>query len=183
MRQFRKGTIAMLLSVAAGVACAQTVYESRDKAGPVFSDKPSAGSTPVTPSPPNVVSMPVPQVPAPAVAPAVAPPPYKSLVFVSIGEGGTIHTNTGAFEFTVRAVPALRSTDRYRIQLDGRELPGRYRGTNLRVSEADWRSAARDQDVQHALQVGIVDADGNVLIVSDAISFFAHRATVGGGRR
>jgi hypothetical protein len=80
-------------------------------------------------------------------------------------------------------VPALRPTDRLRIQLDGRELPGRYRGTNLRVSEADWRSAARDDSVEHTLQVGIVDGQGNVLIVSDAINFFAHRAAVGGGRR
>ncbi|MBP6777900.1 MAG: hypothetical protein KA151_11685 [Piscinibacter sp.] len=183
MRQLKGSTIAALLAVAAGAAGAQTtVYESRDKAGPVFSDKPTAGSTPVTTSPPNVVSMPVPaQAPAPASAPAAAP--YKSLVFVSLGDGGTIHSNTGAFEFSVRVVPALRATDRLRIQLDGRELPGRYRGTNLRVSEADWRSAARDDSAEHTLQVGIVDEQGKVLIVSGAISFFAHRATVGGGRR
>lgn len=183
MRQCKGSTIAVLLAVAAGASGAQTtVYESRDKSGPVFSDRPTSGSTPVTTSAPNVVSMPVPAATsAPASAPAAAP--YKSLVFVSLGEGGTIHSNTGAFEFSVRLVPALRPTDRLRIQLDGRELSGRYRSTNLRVSEADWRSAARNDNVQHTLQVGVVDDQGNVLIVSGAINFFAQRATVGGARR
>jgi hypothetical protein len=183
VRQFKGSTIAAFLAVAACAAGAQTtVYESRDKDGPVFSDRPTAGATPVTTSPPNVVSLPVPApMPAPASAPAAAP--YRSLVFVSLGEGGTIHSNTGAFDFSVRAVPALRPTDRLRVQLDGRELAGSYRGTHLHVSEADWRSAARNESVEHTLQVGIVDGQGNVLIVSDAIAFYVQRATVGGARR
>ena len=60
--------IAAVLAAHAAATLAQTVYESKDKSGPVFSDRPSAGAVPVEVSPPNVVSAPA--VKAPADAPA-----------------------------------------------------------------------------------------------------------------
>ena len=174
--------MASLLVMASAAAWAQsTVYESRDKSGKVYSDKPTPGAEPVDLPPPNVVSMPQPAPVAPP-APASAPA-YRSLVFVSLTQGGTIHSNTGAFDFSVRAAPALRSADRFRISLDGTLLPGSYRSPNLHVSEADWGRAARSDNVEHTLQVAIVDGEGKVLISSDTISFYAQRATVGGRRR
>ena len=50
--------IAAALAAQATALFAQTVYESKDKAGPVFSDRPSSGATPIELPPPNVVSPP-----------------------------------------------------------------------------------------------------------------------------
>ncbi len=171
----------LALAAPVGAWAQTTIYESRDKAGPVFSDKPAPGAAAVDLPPPNVVAMPP---PAPVAPPAPAPAPaYRSLVIVSVPPNGTIHSNTGAFEFSVRPTPALRSTDRIRISLDGNVLPGNYRSNSLAVSEADWGRAARGDTTEHTLQVAIVDGQGKVLIASDAVRFYVQRATVGGKQR
>lgn len=181
-RRMMAAWLAGLALAAQGGAWAQTtIYESRDKAGPVFSDKPAPGAATVDLPPPNVVSMPPPAAvtpPAPAPAPA-----YRSLVIVSLPQNGTIHSNTGAFDFSVRATPALRSTDRFRISLDGTVLPGSHRSTNLAVTEVDWGRAARGDSSEHTLQVAIFDGQGKMLIASDAIRFYVQRAAVGGRQR
>lgn len=174
---------AALLAATTAVWAQTTIYESRDKAGPVYSDRPSAGAAPVEVAPGNVVAMPKPAQLAPAAAPASSPA-YRSLVFVSPQAGGTVHSNSGEFEFSVRSVPALRSGDRLRVQLDGATLQGSYRSTaRVRVSEDDWRRAARPESNQHTLQVAIVDAQGNVLAATEPLSFYVQRAAVGGARK
>lgn len=181
-----KARIVVVGALVAGATSAwsqTTIYESRDKAGPVFSDKPATGATPVEVAPANVVTMPT---PAPVAPPgtAASAPAYKSLVFVTPEVRGTVHSNTGEFDVAVRSVPALRSTDRLRVQLDGTTLPGSYRSTaRLHISEDDWRRAARSDSNEHTLQVAIVDAQGNVLITSQPLAFFVQRAAVGGTRK
>ena len=59
----------------------------------------------------------------------------------------------------------------------GRALAGRYTSADIAVTEQDFQSAAAD-DVQHQLQVAVVDAGGNVLIAAGPVSFYVHRATV-----
>ena len=52
-------TLAIALALSPLLATAQTpIYESRDKAGPVFSDTQTPGSTPVELSPINVIQTP-----------------------------------------------------------------------------------------------------------------------------
>ena len=161
---------------------AQTVYESKGKDGPVFSDKPSAGATSVDVPPPNVVSAPAVAPPAPAPS-APARPHYSRLSILMPEVQGTVHTNTGAFDVDVRVQPPLRPADRVLVQLDGRVVPTAFRSTKLRLSEADWQATATGHDGEHVLQVGVVDAQGVVLIESAPVRFFVKRATVGGGRR
>src|SRR3954462_15585931 len=92
---------AALLATTCTLASAQTtVYESKDKAGPVFSyqpsftDQPSAAKPIVVP--PANLSQGLGQAQQPAsAAPA---PPYSTLAFTAPADGGTIHTNTGAFD-------------------------------------------------------------------------------------
>lgn len=171
------------LAAAAGIAWAQsTIYKSRDADGPVFSDRPMPGASAVLVQPPNVVAMPAPPS-APAPPQKADAPPYRSIAITSLSKGGTIHSNTGAFEFSVRSVPALRPGDRVRVVLDGTMLAANFRGTQLRVTEADWKHAARSDNTEHDLRVAIVDAQGAVLIASDAMSFYVQRATVGGRQR
>lgn len=172
-----RALVALAIVLPWALAPAQTtVYESKDKAGPVFSDKPSPGAAVVDLPPPNVVQGPTIVPPPPR--PAAAPPPYRTLAIASLADGATVHTNTGAFGFNARVEPALRANDRIRIRLDGNLLPATFRTTSLRIGELDWQTAARADAVEHTLQLAIVDMQGKVLIESAPIQLFVHRATV-----
>jgi len=155
-----------------------SVYKSKDKAGPVFSDEPSPGAKVIDLPPPNVIQTdPVPTMPAPPVD--SAPPRYRSLTIQSPADGSTIHTNTGEFSVSVYVSPALRSGagDRIRVKLDGNALPSSYRSAKFKVTPADWQGAATDR-AEHTLQVALVDKAGSVLLESAPASFYAHHATV-----
>ncbi len=174
--------VAAALAAHAVVALAQgAIYESKDKAGPVFSDKPSPGASVVDLPPPNVIQSP--QIAPASPPPAVAAAPYRSLAIVSPASEGTVHTNTGAFDVSARAVPALRGGDRIRLSLDGKRLASSFRSVNLRIEESDWLQAAGAERADHTLQIAIVDKQGAVLIESAPVRFYVHRATAGGGRR
>jgi hypothetical protein len=167
-----------LIATLCTLAAAQTVYESKDKSGAtVFSDKPSPGAKPVDLPPPNVVqTAPLPkQAPAPA-----APAAYQSIAVTVPADGGTVHSNTGAFAVTVRISPALRAKagDRIRLSLDGNVLPTAYASRKINLTDADWAAAAAaDSEAQHRLQAAVVDSSGAVKLESAPVSFFVRRAT------
>lgn len=168
---------AMLVALWAAIAAAQgTIYESKDKAGSVFSDRPSPGARPIDLPPPNVMQ--VPPTPQQQAAPAAPAPAYGSLLIVSPANQDTIRTNTGAFDVRVQVQPALRSAqgDVIRVMLDGTLLPQTYASADFRIRESDWALAANPNNVEHTLQVAIASASGAVLIRSAPVSFYAHRA-------
>lgn len=170
--------VAILLGIVPALGSAQgPVYESKDKAGPVFSDRPSAGAKPVELAPPNVIQ--TTPLPKQQPAPAAAAPYYTALAISSPENGGSIHSNTGAFDVSVRLQPALRSTrgDRIEARLDGRPLARRFGSARFGVTEADWQKSASPDNVEHTLQVVVLDKAGAVLIESTPVKFFAHRAT------
>ncbi len=175
--------LSLALWVFAVAAPAQTVYESQGKSGPVFSDKPSPGATSVDLPPPNVIS--APPIAAPAPAPPAAPRPHYSKLVISLPEPeGTVHSNTGAFDVRARLNPPLRPSDRIGVSIDGNVVPTLFRSTTLRISEADWQSAAAGEgNGEHMLQLAVLDAKGVPLIESEPLRFFIKRAAVGGGRR
>ncbi|HMN77447.1 MAG TPA: hypothetical protein PKC97_15390 [Burkholderiaceae bacterium] len=172
---------AIAIATLAGAALAQTVYETRDKNGPVFTDRPSAGASAVQLQAPNVIAMP----PAPQAVPASGPalPAYRELVIDAPEAQGSIHSNTGAFDVRARLSPALRGSDRIQVSLDGNVLKARFRGPNLRVTEADWNAAANGDDALHTIQLTVVDAKGEPLIASAPVGFYMQRATVAKQRR
>lgn len=89
--------LAAALAAHVASAWAQTVYESKDKAGPVFSDRPSTGAVPVDLPPPNVVSSPA-VTPVPdAPAASASAPTYRRLVIQRPAEQDMVHSNNGAF--------------------------------------------------------------------------------------
>jgi hypothetical protein len=173
--------LAAALAVFTMTPLAQTVYESKDKAGPVFSDKPSAGAVPLELPPPNVVSPPVVQPAAPP-APSAAPT-YRRLVITRPAEQDMVHSNTGEFGIAASLSPPLRPNDRIRVLLDGNLVPTVFRSTNLRLSLADWQSAAVGSNGEHTLQLAVVDADGKPWIESAPVRFYLRGAAVGGKRR
>jgi len=168
--------VALALLAFALTAGAQTVYETKDKAGPVFSDVPSAGASAVDLPPANVIKMPI---PAATPAPSAPPPvPYRDLVIVAPKAQGTIHSNTGAFDIRAQLSPALRGSDRILVSLDGNLLKSRFRSPNVRITESDWNAAANSDDGLHSVQLTVVDAKGEPLIASAPVSFYVQRATV-----
>lgn len=161
---------------------AQTVYESKDKAGrPVFSDTPSPGASTVQLPPPNVIAMP-PAEPMPAPT-TQAPPAYRSFVVLVPDEQGSVHSNTGAFDVKARLSPALRGDDRIAVNIDGTLLKKRFRSPNLHITDADWHTASTDDSAAHSLQLIVVDAKGAPLIESAPVQFYLQRATVSKRRR
>jgi hypothetical protein len=174
--------IAAVLAAQATASLAQTVYESKDKAGPVFSDRPSPGAVVVPLEAPNVVSTPAAAPAPPAPAPTAAPA-YRRLVITRPAEQDMVHSNTGAFGVSANLTPPLRPNDRVRVLLDGNLVPTVYRSTNLRISELDWQSAALGINGEHTLQLAVVDADGTPLLQSVPVRFYVRGAAVGGTRR
>ena len=168
-------SIGLLLALCGALAAAQTtIYESKDKAGPVFSDQPSPGAKELTLPSPNVMPGTAPQQQA---APQPALPPYRLLNILSPEDKGTVHTNTGAFDIRVQTAPELRAGDRVRLRLDGKPIGRSFQTTTIGLTAEDWQAAANNASVEHTLQVTIVDGDGKVLIESAPISFYAHRTT------
>jgi hypothetical protein len=179
----RRLHLAILLATASTLAAAQsTVYETRDKAGPVFSDQPSSDATRIDLPPPNVIQT-DPLRPQPT-APATGPY-YIALAISAPENGGTIHSNTGAVDVGVRLEPALRAArgDRIQARLNGRVLTRSYNSPKFGITEADWQGAGSPDNYEHTLQLAIVDATGAVLIESMPVKFTLRRATVHRERR
>ena len=150
-----------------------TVYESKDKAGPVFSDQPSPGAKPANLPPLNVIVIEpaAPKTPAPTASTV-----YRKFAIAQPEAQGTIHSNTGAFAIKLAIEPPLRKGDVVRVTLDGKLLQGRYASPDIALTEADWAAAANFDNVEHRLQAAIVDANGNPLAESAPVSFYVHRA-------
>jgi hypothetical protein len=171
---------AIALSLLPVMAGAQAViYESRDKSGPSFSDQPSPGARPLDLSPLNVIEGPG-APPPPAAAPDAAPTPYSQVSVVSPANGGTVWTNTGAFEMQASARPPLQTGrgDGFRVRIDGQVVPRTFSGAAISVSETDWARAEAADNVLHSLQVSIVDQGGAVLLESAPVQFYLRRHTI-----
>lgn len=173
-----RALLATLLALCSTLATAQgTVYESKDRAGPVFSDAPSSGAKSLELPPLSVIQEPQ-APPQPPPAQTVAPAPYSGLAIVAPANEGTIHTNTGAFDLRVQIQPSLRirNGDAIIVRLDGNQLARGYHGTAIHIKAADWARAATAKSIEHSLQVAITDRTGAVLIESAPVRFYAHRA-------
>jgi hypothetical protein len=167
-------------------AAAQTIYETQGKNGPVFSDLPSEGrdlpspgTTEVTLPPINVSDAPAAVPKPPAKAPAEPPAAYyQTLAITQPESGGTIHSNTGQISVQVAIEPALRAEqgDAIVVSLDGAALPSTHPTAQFEISASEWQAAAKD-NVQHQLQVSIMDRSGKLLLTSEPQNFYVHRAT------
>jgi hypothetical protein len=169
-----KPSLLVVLSIAT-VAVAQPVYETSDRVGPVFSDLPSAGAREITLPQINLMDSPSPQVanqPAPVVA------PYTAVQIMQPENGGTVHTNTGLFSMAVTLSPDLRTArgDAIAIRLDGTVLPVRRVTLQFDISPDEWQLAAKDQ-VEHQVEVAVVDRAGRALLIATPVHFYVHRAT------
>jgi hypothetical protein len=167
----KRKVLQLLICLLPAAVLAQTMYESKDKEGAVFSDTPSPGAQPVDLPPPNVIDTPTPvqQQSQPAAS------GYTSITILSPQDQGTLHSNTGQFEVSLALTPALQSGNAISVSLDGTTLPTLRYSLQFDITPDEWQSAAAD-NVLHRLQVAIVDDSGNTLITADLVQFYVHRA-------
>ncbi len=180
----RASDFLLLLLLVVASATAQPVYESRDNAGPVFSDSPSTGARELVLPP---LADPAPQPPPASSSVLPAPPvvePYTALNIVAPDNGGTIHSNTGQFTVQVSIQPDLQSQrgDALAISLDRTVLPTTRSVLQFDITPSEWQAAAGD-DVEHQLAVAVVDRTGAVLMTSAPVRFYVHRASVAAPRK
>lgn len=180
----RASDFLLLSLLVVATATAQPVYESRDKAGPVFSDSPSAGARELVLPP---LAAPAPPPPPASSSALPAPPvvePYTALNIVAPDNGGTIHSNTGQFTVQVSIQPDLQSQrgDALAISLDGTVLPTTRSVLQFDITPSEWQAAAGD-DAEHQLAVAVVDRSGAVLMTSAPVRFYVHRASVATPRK
>lgn len=167
----KRKVLPLLICLLPIAVLAQTVYESKDKEGPVFSDTPSPGAQPVDLPPPNVIDTPTPV--QKQSQPAASG--YTSITILSPQDQSTVHTNTGEFQVNLALTPALQGGNTIRVSLDGSQLPTLRYALQFNITSDEWQSTAKD-NVLHQLQVAIVDDSGNVLITADPVQFYVHRA-------
>ncbi len=171
----------------ATIATAQPVYESTGKSGTVFSDLPGQGMDQSPQGekkidlPPinvlNPLAVPPPILAEPEVAKSAAVP-YTALKISEPENGGTIHSNTGRITVKSKIDPALQSELGHviAVRLDSTVIPDTHKTTHFDITPADWRMAA-SSNVEHTLEIAVLDASGNVLFKSEPVSFFVHRAS------
>jgi len=95
---------------------------------------------------------------------------YTSLAITQPAAEETIHDNTGTLTVELALTPALQTEQGHRIKLllDGTAMP--VTGTtNLTLAGID-RGA-------HILQAAVEDSSGEILIMSEPVSFYMWRAS------
>jgi hypothetical protein len=171
----KRNALPLLICLLPAVALAQTVYESKDKEGPVFTDTPSPSAQPVDLPPANVIDTPTLAQQQPVSQPAN--PGYTAVAILSPQEQGTVHTNTGEFQVSLALTPALQSGNAISVSLDGTTLPTLRNSMQFDITPDEWKSAAKD-NVLHELEVAVLDGSGNTLITADPVKFYVHRAFI-----
>jgi hypothetical protein len=166
---------ALLIFLSPALACAQVVYQCPGQDGPVFSDTPCPGGKRMDLGPPNVIDT---NAPAPQQATTqAASSPYTAFTIMSPENDGTVHTNTGQFPVRLALTPPLQGANAISVSLDGTQLPTLRYSLQFDVTQEEWESAAA-ANVQHLLQVSVVDRAGNTLLAATPVQFYAHRAFI-----
>lgn len=153
------------------------VYKWVDPDGTVhYSDKPQPGAEEVRVPPPQTYT-PTPYTPiTPRPEATAAPAEYTSLSIASPAPDANIWDNTGAIPISFSIEPALDSGRGHQlvVLIDGKTLPP-TKSTSTTLENIERGS--------HTLQGQVVDAAGNVLISSPAITVHLHRQSVFGPNR
>ena len=173
MTRHKLMTIAGLAGLLCTLPAAAAVFMEKDAEGnTVFTDQPSSeDAKPIELSPPITYK-------APATPNTAAPSAQamdqdsQNYEFVSIthpADDSPIRENSGALEVNISLSPALKPNHRFVLLMDG--IPATEgQGTTLRLHNVDRGT--------HTIQVRIVDANDNVIISSESVTFHMLRVTV-----
>ena len=183
-----KLTAVAVLVLVGATALAQGVYVTPGKSGPVFSDKPQAGSREVTLKPLNVVP-PVEPIPAPAVAPDAkagrpvqdAPtPPYRSLAIVSPENNGSVVGNSSLFEVRLFADPPLSVGEGhiFLVRINGRTVERRFTAPEFVIPPEFWEYGYVPADQSMQIEASIADGAGQILMRAAPVVVYSRQIYV-----
>ncbi|MEI7432234.1 MAG: hypothetical protein WCL27_17450, partial [Betaproteobacteria bacterium] len=175
---------------------AEGVYVTHGENGPVFSDKPQAGSKAVTLQPlnrmpaPKESSVSAPRTFAPTEGTSASPSNaerrkdvakfnYLSFAIVSPENEGSVIANTGAFEVRLSLDPALQMGDGHAfvVSINGRPLGQRFTSTELMVPPEFWGGMVPVNQFAQ-IDASVVDGNGTVLIRATPVRFFMRHTTI-----
>lgn len=156
--------------LACPVIASEEVYRSVDKDGrPVFSDKPTTGSTPVDVRPPNTMQELAPAGPratVPTAGETPPPPVYSTLRIASPENGGTVTNPAGNIVAGIELSPALQPGHRLQGLLDG-QVSGM-------ASDGGWLFPGTTRG-PHTIEVQVLDGAGRALISSGTVNITLFR--------
>ena len=188
--------VAMLLAVSGATVFAQGVYVIQTDKGPVFTDKPQAGSKEVSLRPLSVVpsvkesktgdaAAAAPAKPAVSVIPDPAAKPdiasvYSRLSILEPADNGSVVANTGVFEVRLAVDPALRLGDGHSfvVRINGRTVAQRFTAAEFLIPAEFWAEGFPPANQMVQLDASVVDAGGQVLVRAQPVRFFMRYVTV-----
>jgi FlaG/FlaF family flagellin (archaellin) len=95
---------------------------------------------------------------------------YERLEIVQPENDATVRSNEGKVSVKLALTPTLGEGHSVKISIDGKELPGDVRSTQFTLNNLNRGT--------HSLATRIVDADGNVVISSNSVSFHLRQASI-----
>lgn len=151
------------------------IYKSTDADGNVvFSDTPRPGAKKIVLPPTPVYSFPTPApaAGAPSSGASAANAHYSQLRIVRPAPGETVRDNTGAVDVSVALTPPLNTQAGHKllVALDGNTLTQQENATQIKLSNLD-RGV-------HTLKATVLDANGQVQISSQSLTFYMKRESV-----
>jgi hypothetical protein len=167
---------------------AQGVYVTRDKNGPVFSDKPQAGSTELKLAPLTVIpAQPTSgtnKTESPSRAsnrPEARPPererpeilaPYRSLSVLAPVDGGSVG-DTSFLELRLAIDPPLLRAEGHAfiVHIDDRPVDQRFTSTEFVIPPSFWPDGYLPLNQRMQLDVAVVDGGGQVLMRAPSVHF------------
>lgn len=178
----------IVLMATGATVLAQAVYVTPGASGPVFSDKPQAGSKEVTLKPLNVIQ-PVEIAPAAKTAPeakgarAEQESPalvYRSVAIVSPEDNGSVAGDSSVFEVRLAADPPLLLGDGHAfvVRINGRFVERRFTSTEFIIPPEFWPDGYVPANQSMQIEASIVDGVGQVLMRSAPVVFHTRQLAV-----
>jgi hypothetical protein len=166
----------------------QEVYVTPGKNGPVFSDKPEAGSEEVNLRPLTVI--PAPPRPAPADETARTAPgesdarreerhprettvPYRNLQVVAPADGGSVAGDTSFLKVRLAVDPPLQLADGHAfiVSINGRSVNQRFTATDFVIPPEFWPEGYLPANHGVQLDVAVIDGNGQVVMRAPPVHF------------
>lgn len=168
---------------------AESVYVTKGKNGPIFSNVPQPGAREIDLKPLNVIEPPVQPGSRDAVSSESAPSSterkkqatpettYRSFFVVYPQNGEAVATSTAELEVHLAVEPSLQ-LDRqhaFAIELNGRQVTQRYTSTEFLIPPAFWNDQLPPDNQAVQLDASIVDGEGRVLKQAQPVQFVMRR--------
>jgi hypothetical protein len=167
---------------------AQEVYVTSGENGPMFSDKPQAGSKEmdlrpltVSPAPPKPMSTNGTARTAPGGAdtkreerhPREIAVPYRNLEVVAPADGGSVAGDTSFLEVRLAVDPPLLLVDGHAfiVSINGRSVDQRFTATDFVIPPEFWPEGYLPANLGVQLDVAVIDGNGQVIIRAPPVHF------------